>query len=157
MWSEENCFGPKRGDVYFLNSGYFLVVGTRDTLRRMKVDGTCQYSKHPSYLISSKTSMPFSRSPIWLMWVKDFLHFRTTRRWPLYCFYFHQKCPGRPEQRLYICIYVYMYVYMSTAWWTLNRYKNLLAISVKFVCLFLISSAKSLLDQKSSSKCKFSQ
>ena len=30
----------------------------------------------------------------------------------LYCFYFHRKCPERPERCLYIYIYIYIYMYI---------------------------------------------
>ena len=41
-------------------------------------------------------------------------------------FYFHQKCPERPERcqyvYMYIYIYIYIYIYMSTTWRTQSRY-----------------------------------
>ena len=42
------------------------------------------------------------------------------RKAALYCFYFHRKCPERPERCLYI--YIYIYIYMSTTWRTRSRY-----------------------------------
>ena len=39
------------------------------------------------------------------------------RKAALYCFYFHQKCPERPERYLYIylylSIYIYIYIYVN--------------------------------------------
>ena len=32
------------------------------------------------------------------------------RKADLYCFYFHRKCPERPERCLYIYIYIYIYI-----------------------------------------------
>ena len=31
----------------------------------------------------------------------------------LYCFYFHRKCPERPERCQYIYIYIYIYIYVN--------------------------------------------
>ena len=70
----------------------------------------------------------------------------------LYCFYFHQKCPERPEQ----CQYIYIYVCQQHGGREVGT-KSFGYISVKFILLLLILSAKGLLDQKSSSKYYFSQ
>ena len=35
------------------------------------------------------------------------------RKAALYCFYFHWKCPERPERCLYIYIYIYIYIYVN--------------------------------------------
>ena len=38
------------------------------------------------------------------------LTFLGRQRRPLYCFYFHRKCPERPERCQYIYVYIYIYI-----------------------------------------------
>ena len=51
-----------------------------------------------------------------------FVFYLGRRKAALYCFYFHRKCPERPERCLDIYIYIYIYIYMSTTWRTQSRY-----------------------------------
>ena len=79
------------------------------------------------------------------------------RKAALYCFYFHWKCPERPERCQYIYyIYIYIYICQQHGGREVGT-KSFGYISVKFIRLLLILSAKGLLDQKSSSKYYFSQ
>ena len=59
---------------------------------------------------------------------------------------------------IYICIYIYIYIYMCQQHGGREvGTKSFGYISVKFIRLHLILSARGLLDQKSSSKYYFSQ
>ena len=79
-------------------------------------------------------------------------------RWKaaLYCFYFHRKCPERPKRCQYIYLYIYIYICQQHGGRKVGT-KSFGYISMKFIRLLLILSAKGLLDQKSSSKYYFSQ